>query len=71
MAGGKPREAAGLHRSVPDFSTSSRRPSDDGIDELKDMLRAARITTETLYPFPDNILDDAERVTRIKVQSPR
>ena len=41
--------------------------TDDGIDELKDMLRDARSTPETWRDF----LDDAELVARIKAQSPR
>ena len=45
--------------------------TDDGIDELKDMLRDARITTETWHAFLDDFVDDAELVARIKAQSPR
>ena len=45
--------------------------TDDGIDELKDMLRDARITTETWHAFLDNFVDDPELVVRIKAQSPR
>lgn len=45
--------------------------TDDGIDELKEMLRDARITTETWHAFPDDFVDDAELVVRIKAQSPR
>ena len=45
--------------------------TDDGIDELKDMLRDARITPETWNAFLDDFVDDAELVTRIKAQSPR
>ena len=45
--------------------------TDDGIDELKDMLRHARITTETWHAFLDDFVDDAELVARIKAQSPR
>ena len=41
--------------------------TDDGIQELKDMLRDARITPETWHDF----LDDAELPARIKAQSPR
>ncbi|OZA14308.1 MAG: hypothetical protein B7Y02_04735 [Rhodobacterales bacterium 17-64-5] len=44
---------------------------DDGIGELKDMLRDARITTETWHAFLDDFVDDAELVARIKAQSPR
>lgn len=45
--------------------------TDDGIDELKDMLRDARITTETWQAFLDDFVDDAKLVARIKAQSPR
>lgn len=40
--------------------------TDDGIDELKEMLRDARITTETWHAFLDDFVDDAELVVRIK-----
>ena len=45
--------------------------TDDGIGELKDMLRDARITPETWHAFLDDFVDDAELVARIKAQSPR
>ncbi|ARC37806.1 hypothetical protein A6J80_16840 [Paracoccus yeei] len=45
--------------------------TDDGIDELKDMLRDARITTETWHAFLDDFVGDAELVARIKAQLPR
>lgn len=45
--------------------------TDDGIDELTDMLRAARITTETWHAFLDDFVRDAELVARIKAKSPR
>ena len=45
--------------------------TDDGIDELKDMLRAARITTETWHAFLDDFVDDKDLVARIKAQAPR
>jgi hypothetical protein len=45
--------------------------TDDGIGELKDMLRDARITTETWHAFLDDFVDDAELVARIKALSPR
>ena len=44
--------------------------TDDGIDELKNMLRHARITTETWHAFLDDFVDDAELVALIKAQSP-
>jgi hypothetical protein len=45
--------------------------TDDGIDELKDMLRDARNTTETWHAFLNDFVDDAELVARIKAQSLR
>lgn len=45
--------------------------TDDGIDELKDMLRDARITTETWHAFLDDFVDDQKINTRIKALSPR
>ena len=45
--------------------------TDDGIDELKDMLRDARLTSETWHAFLDDFAYDAELVARIKAQSPR
>ena len=45
--------------------------TDDGIDELKDMLREARITPETWHDFLDDFVDDAELLVRIKTQSQR
>jgi len=45
--------------------------TDDGIDELKDMLRNARITPETWHAFLDDFVDDAELVARIKAKTPR
>ena len=45
--------------------------TDDGIDELKDMLTDAGITPETWHAFLDDFVDDAELVARIKARSPR
>ena len=45
--------------------------TDDGIDELKDMLRDARATTETWHAFLDDFVDDKDLVAHIKAQSPR
>jgi hypothetical protein len=45
--------------------------TDDGIDELKDKLRDARITPETWNAFLDDFVDDAELVARINARSPR
>jgi hypothetical protein len=53
----------------PDDTITAR--TDDAIDELKDMLRDACITTETWHAFLDDFVYDAELVARIKEQSPR
>lgn len=45
--------------------------TDDGIDELTDMLSSARLTTETWHQFLDDFVDDPEFVARFKNQSPR
>lgn len=45
--------------------------TDDGIDEIKDMLRDARITHETWHQFLDACVHDADLVARIKAQSTR
>jgi len=45
--------------------------TDDGIEELKDMIRDARMTTELWHEFLEDFVDDAELVARIKAKSPR
>lgn len=45
--------------------------TDDGIEELTDMVRAARITTKTLHEFLDDFVDDTDLAERIKAKSPR
>ena len=45
--------------------------TDYGIEELTDMLRDARITTDSWYQFLDDFVHDTELVARIKAQSPR
>ncbi len=45
--------------------------TDDGIEELKDMIRDARMTTELWHEFLEHFVDDAELVARIKAKSPR
>ncbi|WP_323768532.1 hypothetical protein [Antarctobacter sp.] len=45
--------------------------TDDGIEELKDMIRDARISTKTWHEFLEDFVDDAELVARIKAKSPR
>ena len=53
----------------PDDTTSAL--TDDGVEELKDMIRAARVTTKTWHEFIDDFVDNAELVTRFKAQPPR
>ncbi len=45
--------------------------TDDGIEELKDMIQAARISTKTWHTFLDDFVDDVDLVTKIKAKSPR
>jgi hypothetical protein len=45
--------------------------TDDGIEELTDMLRDARITTDSWHQFLDAFVHDTDLVVRIKAQSPR
>ena len=45
--------------------------TDDGVEELRDMIQAARINTKTWHTFLDDFVDDADLVTRIKAKSPR
>lgn len=45
--------------------------TDDGVEELTDMIRAARITTKTWHEFIDDFVDDTNLVLRIKAKSPR
>ncbi|KMS55986.1 hypothetical protein V474_07610 [Novosphingobium barchaimii LL02] len=43
--------------------------TDDGVDELSDMLREARRTTQTWHGFlDDDFVDDPELATRFKAQ---
>jgi hypothetical protein len=44
---------------------------DDGIEELTDMLRDARITTDSWHQFLDAFVHDTDLVARIKAQSQR
>ena len=44
--------------------------TDDGIEELTDMLRDARITTDSWHQFLDAFVHDTDLVARIKAQSP-
>ncbi|WP_458792614.1 hypothetical protein [Yoonia sp. MH D7] len=43
----------------------------DGIEELTDLIKAARLTTNTWHEFLDNFVDDTELALRIKAKLPR
>ena len=45
--------------------------TDDGIEDLTDMLRAARRSPDEWHAFLDNFVDDPDLIARIKSQSPR
>ena len=45
--------------------------TDDGIAELTDMIKAARLTTKTWHEFLDDFVDDNDIVLRIKTKSLR
>tara|TARA_R110000737_G_scaffold340697_1_gene363810 strand:+ start:536 stop:832 length:297 start_codon:yes stop_codon:yes gene_type:complete len=45
--------------------------TDDGVEELTDMIRDARINTKTWHEFLDDFVDDADLVSRIKLLSSR
>ena len=45
--------------------------TDYGIEELTDMPRDARITSERWHEFLDDFVNGTELVARIKAQSPR
>ena len=45
--------------------------TDEGIEELSDMIRAARITTKTWHEFLDDFVSDANLVERLKAKSTR
>ena len=45
--------------------------TDDGIEELTDMLRDARINTESWHQFLNAFLDDAKLIARFKAKSLR
>ena len=53
----------------PDQATSAL--TDDGVEELTDMIRAARKTTKTWHKFLDDFVDDPDLVSRTKAQSLR
>jgi hypothetical protein len=45
--------------------------TDDGIEELTDLIKAARLTAKTWYEFLDDFVDDTDLVLRIKAKSTR
>lgn len=45
--------------------------TDDGIEELSNMIRAARVTTKTWHEFLDDFVSDANLVERLKAKSTR
>lgn len=45
--------------------------TDDGIEELKQMIRDARMTTALWHEFLEDFVDDAELVARIKAKPTR
>ncbi|MGC1505018.1 MAG: hypothetical protein WA782_12875 [Sulfitobacter sp.] len=45
--------------------------TDDGVEELKDMIGAARITAKTWHKFLDDFVDDAELVTQVEAKQLR
>ena len=53
----------------PDKPTTAL--TDGGIEELRDMIRDARITPQSWHQFLDDFVDDPDLVARIKAQSPR
>jgi hypothetical protein len=53
----------------PDQATSAL--TDDGVEELTDMIRAARKITKTWHKFLDDFVDDPDLVSRTKAQSLR
>lgn len=40
--------------------------TDDGVEELQDMLRDARLTTQTWHDFLDDFVDDPQLAARFK-----
>jgi len=45
--------------------------TDNGIEELTDMIRAARITTKTWHEFLYDFVDDTDLAERIKAKTLR
>ena len=45
--------------------------TDDGIEELTDLIKAARLNTRIWHEFLDDFVDDTDLVLRIKAKSPR
>lgn len=45
--------------------------TDDGIEDLTEMIRATRITNKTWHEFLDDLVEDTDLVAHIKTKSPR
>ena len=45
--------------------------TDNGVEELTDMLSEARLTTKTWHQFLDDFVDDPELATRFETQASR
>ncbi|WP_417267622.1 hypothetical protein [Celeribacter baekdonensis] len=45
--------------------------TDDGIEEIAEMICSARISAKTWHEFLDDFVDDADLVARLKTKSPR
>lgn len=45
--------------------------TDDGMEELTNMIRAARITTKTWHEFLDDFVDDTNLAARLKAKALR
>ena len=45
--------------------------TDNGIEELRDMLASARVSVEAWHGFFDDFVDNPKIITRVKDQTPR
>ncbi len=57
-----------VHIGPDDYITAL---TNDGIEELRDMLVSARVSVEAWHGFLDDFIDDPEIITRIKDQITR
>ncbi len=57
-----------VHIGPDDYITAL---TNDGIEELRDMLVSARVSVEAWHGFLNDFIDDPEIITRIKDQIPR